>query len=275
MDPNEVVSNEINEMLDTFEGKKADPEPSPDPDPAPDLNPNPEPKPDPDPAPDPDPSPEPKPDPEPEPEDKDKTIADLRRQIEELSAKGKVDDPPKTDPTPDPPKDEPLKLEEHDFVGDLDLDDLTRDKSTFNKLLNNVYSKGVLDSKSVIGEAVLRAIPDIVKTNISIMTSLKEASDNFYKENEDLAPFKKVVAMVFEEVAAKNPDKQYSEILGQVGDEARKRLNLQKQAQQKKDDPPPRLPQKGNGGKSGGGQKPNLSPMESELAAMNETLSRR
>ncbi len=179
--------------------------------------------------------------------------------------------------------DEPLKLDETDFIGDLDPEDLVRDKVAFNKLLNAVYAKGVNDSKRIATEGVLNSIPDIVKHNLTLLTTLKEASDNFYKENKDLAPFKKVVAAVFEEIASANPDKKYSELMNLVGPEARKRLELHKKATKKKDDKedendkngkPPRLPGKVGSQRQTPSRKPNTSPLEDEISEMNKSLGR-
>jgi hypothetical protein len=175
---------------------------------------------------------------------------------------------------------EPLKLEDQDFIGDLDLDDLTRDKTALNKILNAVYSKGVNDSKKIATEGVLNSIPDIVKHNLSLLTALKEASDNFYKENADLTPFKRVVATVFEEIAAKNPDKKYGELMNLVAPEARKRLELHQQAvkAEKKDGDekgkPPRLHGVKGGQHRTPSQKPNTSALENEIAAMNKVIGR-
>lgn len=175
---------------------------------------------------------------------------------------------------------EPLKLDEHDFLGDLDLDDLTRNKEAFNKLLNAVYAKGVNDSKKIATEGVLMTVPDIVKHNINLMTALTEAKDNFYKQNEDLVPFKAVVAAVFEEVAAKNADKKLSEIMDLVAPEVRTRLQLKREAvkkeekkEEKNKDNPPRLHGTKGGGKRGDHrEKPDTSGVAGEIAAMNRAL---
>lgn len=175
--------------------------------------------------------------------------------------------------------DEPLKLEEQDFIGDLDLYDLTSDKTALNKILNAVYSKGVNDSKKIATEGVLNTIPEIVKYNITLLTSLKEASDKFYAENKELVPYKRVVAAVFEEIASKNPDKKYNELMNLVAPEARKRLNLQKQAVKEdkesegKDGKPPRL-HGARGNQRQAPSKQNLSSLENEISEMNKTLGR-
>ncbi len=129
---------------------------------------------------------------------------------------------------------------------------------------------------------MLTTIPDIVKHNLTLMTTLKEARDQFYKDNEDLAPFKAVVAAVFEEVAAKNSDKKIKEIMDLVAPEVRTRLQLKKAAvkkeekkEDKKDeDGKPRL----HGVKSGihekGREKPNTKGIADEISDMNKALGR-
>ena len=200
---------------------------------------------------------------------KDKIIEDLRREIrekEEALKRRESEEAPK--------EPEPLALEEHDFVGDLDLEDLMTDKKAFNKLLNAVYSKGVNDSKNVVSEGVLKTIPDIVRHNVQIVRDLQATSDRFYENNKDLKPFKRVVAAVFEEIASKNPGKEYAEILEEVGKETRKRLDLHKEAikdKGSKRNAAPKIRSK----KSRAGtltDEPKKSDLESEIADMNKSL---
>lgn len=217
-----------------------------------------------------------------EPEDKDKIIENLRAQLEERAKPEKKEEAePKPKEEKEEKKDEPLTLEEHDFVGDLDLDDLTHDKDMFNKLLNAVYAKGVSDSKKLTSEGVLMTIPDIVKHNITLMTTLKEARDKFYDDNKDLSPFKAVVAAVFEEVAAKNSDKTIVEIMDLVAPEVRTRLQLKKQAVEKKEEKKedkkdtPRLHGARSGNQRGNQrEKPDTKGISSEIEAMNKALGR-
>jgi len=178
-------------------------------------------------------------------------------------------------------KNGPLKLEDQDFIGDQDIEDIIRDKDTFNKLLNSVYTKRVNDSKKISTEDILSSIPDIVKHNLNLLTLLKETSDKFYNDNKDLVPFKRVVAAVFEDIVAQNPDKKYTELMNLVAPEARKRLDLHKQVMRKEKN------EKG-GEKKGGGprlpeaksnlkhslQKTNSTSLESEISEMNKLLGR-
>ena len=85
---------------------------------------------------------------------------------------------------------------------------------------------------------------------------------------------------MFEDIASKNPDKKYSELMNLVAPEARKRLELHKKVVKDKgngkgddDTRPPRLPGK-SGGKRQTVHKPNTSSLESEISEMNKTLRR-
>ena len=247
-----------------------DPIPEPDPTPAPEPEPTPEPDPVPDPVPDPEPTPEPAPTPEPEPDELTKIKAKNIELENELKALRKPPEPaPAPAPVPTPDSD---KVEEIDFLKDHDLDELTRDPAAFNKLLNAVLMKGVElgEGRSRKGdESVLRSMPEIVKKNIEIVTNLKKMSDQFYTDNKDLAPFKKVVAVVFEEKLAENSDKTYEEVLKDVGVEVRKRLELHKKAVVPKDDPP-RLP--GKKGQQRQSIKPETNSLLAELNEMDKSL---
>ena len=213
-----------------------------------------------------------------EPDEKDKTITELRAELVESKAKEVKETETETKTkTEEKESETPLTLEDQDFLGELDLDEVTRNPKEFNKLLNKIYKQAVTDTRKVLGEGILRTIPDIVKTNIAAITNLQKARDKFYDDNEDLKPFKKVVGVVFEELAAENPDKKYDEVLSDVGDEVRKRLELQKNATSAKTKPnksdPPKLPRKK--GKAGQTKnEPLTEPLLNEIGEMNQTLGR-
>jgi len=197
-------------------------------------------------------------------DEKDKLISELRAKVDKLSVK--------EEPPAEEPKVEPLTFIEQDFIGDQDLDDLTRDPKEFNKLLNSIYQKAVTDTRHILGESVLRSIPDIVRANITIINNLQKSSEEFYAANEDLKPFKKVVATVFEEIASENPGKPFEELFLMVADESRKRLELHKKVTQPTNKPP-RLPSRKNR-VTVPDTKPNPNPLLSQLEEMNKTLRR-
>lgn len=204
---------------------------------------------------------------------RDAELRKLREENEELKrAKTTKAPPTKAPPTKAPSTDAPIA--EIDFLGDTDLDELTRDPKLFNQLLNKVHKSGVdlgRQYAKTSSESVVRSIPDIVKNNITITSKLKEANEQFYKDNEDLIPWKGAVATVFQEEMAKDPSKRYDEILPTVADEVRRRIGLKKGGNKKEDDPPPNLP-----GRKKGSQrqqlKPDLSTFEKEIDEMDKAL---
>lgn len=204
-------------------------------------------------------------DPPKEEDEKDKIIENLRKRLDEKE-KGSS---PKTEA---PTTDAPISFEPLEFISEEDIEGLMDDPKRFNKFLNDFREKIILESRKILGEGVLRSIPEIVKTNIKLNADMQKASDDFFSKNKDLKPFRRVVAAVFEEMSADNPDKTYDEILKDVGPEARRRLDLQEQAKQKNDDNPPKLPKKVKGRGPKAEHKPKTSEIESEIAEMNKHL---
>lgn len=197
-------------------------------------------------------------------DDKDKTIEELRAQIAALSASKKPEEKK-------PEAVEPPKIEEQDFVKDFDMDDLTRDPSSLNKILNNVYQKAAADVQSRFNAE----LPKIISNHVSMMQTMEEAKRTFYSQNEDLKSFGNVVGVVYNELATANSDKSLGEVLKMVAPEVRKRLKLPEPSVQKgevrKESKPPNLPRKD--GKAG-----NLSVVQpknnvqSEIEEMNKSL---
>ena len=283
---NEEILKELDKMEESLTADEVIPEAEPEPELAPDpvvdpiADPEPEPAPvidpalDPEPEPTPTPEPIPTPVPVPEPEPDQITqlkndVAALRTSIAELTKPTPVKAPePVPEPVPEP-------TAEIDFFKELnlDLDELTRDPSQFNKLLNTVLMKGVELSEShrMKGdETVLRSIPEIVKKNIETVSLLKKLSDEFYDKNKDLVPWKKVVAAVMEEKIAENSDKTYEEVLTIVAPEVRKRLALQLKAVEDNKGKPPRLPNiKGQHRQS---SQPKTNSLLTELDEMDKSL---
>ena len=146
----------------------------------------------------------------------------------------------------------------------------------FNKLLNDVRRSGFVLAKQGIRDSTERTlleIPTLVKTNLTSTLALRKASEEFYEDNKDLQPFKKVVAAVFEDEASKDPSKSYADVLKATGPEVRKRLELHKKATAndpvKKDDPPPLHGSKGGGKKQ---TKSDVDPLQKDINAMMDSL---
>lgn len=260
-DGEKVVVDDGKKVEDVEKDKPiADPEPEPeldsDPDPDPELKPEPEPEPD--------PNLELDSDPEPELDEKDKVIAELRKKLDEKEP----------DPEPEPEPEESLKFESQEFIDkDEDLEDLIRDPGKLNEVFNKVYQRAVTDTRKVLGEGVLRSIPDIVRASVDMMDKLKQMNTKFYDDNKDLKPFQKVVAAVFEEVATDNPGKDMMDLLPMVAKDARKRLELHKQATQTDDKKLPRLPRRKRR-TALLEDKPETDPLLNELKEMNKIIRR-
>lgn len=203
---------------------------------------------------------------EPVEDERDRKIAELEAKLaEKETASTKA---PSTSP--------PLEVGEQDFIGDVDIDEVTNDPKEFNKLLNKIYHQAVKDTEKYMSEKFDKTLPNMVKENLTTMTNLQKASEDFFSENKDLEPFRKVVATVFEELATKNPEKNYGDIMKDVATESRKRLGLDKNKprnEKKEEKKPPRPPRKK--GKPGRGEEPRQpDPLQSELEEMNKTLRR-
>ena len=196
--------------------------------------------------------------PEPPP-DKDAELLELRAKIAELEASQRK-------PKEEPKKEEPVK--ELDFLtSDVDIDELYRDPKELNKLLNKVYQQASNDVKKGTDPSQFIEV-------INTYNTMKETVENFYTENEDLKPFKKVVSAVFEDVAANNADKPYQEVMASVAAETRKRLGLPLEAkltEKPKETPkPPRLPSAKKSAEPK--ESPAPDPLQSEIEAMNKVL---
>ena len=206
-------------------------------------------------------------------------VTKLKAELEELKTENRKfkETKPIEDKIEKPAEDKPIdEISEQDFIGDKDIDDLIRDPKEFNKVLNAVLMKGIeigKDHNRRTAEGVIKSIPEITKKNVEIVINLKKLSDQFYEDNKDLAPFKKVVSLIFEEKIASNPDKTYEEVLKDVAPEVRKRLELHQKTinNQKPNDQKPTLPRVK--GQQRITNQPKTNAIESELSEMDKALN--
>lgn len=189
-------------------------------------------------------------------------IAALRAQIVELSTK-----------TDTPKKEEPAQekvLDDEDWLGELDPQELLSDKASFNGLLNRLHKSAYDKAKADAQEALLKSIPGVIKAQIAEHATMKKLVDKFLEDNadldnEDLKPF---MAKVVTELAAANAEWSPEEVFKAAGPEIRKRLGLKAAAQKKaeKQANPGFAPVPGGAGNQK--KAPNLSKMEREVQAM-------
>ncbi len=203
------------------------------------------------------------------------TISSLKKDIEDLKeiitnsnkTSDKID---KDNNDKDNKSTDQDKFEPQDFLSETtDLESLINSPEDFNTLLNNVLKKGI-ELGSAQKESILNSIPEIVKNNLQAINNLKDLSQKFYTENEDLKPFKKVVSTIFDETLTENPKLGYAEALKTVATETRKRLGLEKSGKKPDDSNPPKLPKKASQKRTNHQQKTN--PFQDEIDAMDESL---
>ena len=188
-------------------------------------------------------------------------IETLRQQIE----KGHEKSPKTAAPTT------VAQIQDIDFLGEIDLDELTRDSKALNTLLNKVHRAG-LEAGMKTQEDTLRRLPEIVKTNLAIQTTLREKVTKFYEDNKDLAGFKKVCLAVSEEIFADHPDWDLDRVFSEVAVKSREKLGLQKKAAATTAPAttPPNTPRFPKTKSSRQRQKPKTSSLLDEIDAMNK-----
>ena len=203
-------------------------------------------------------------------------ISDLKTLVESLTKK----DPDESSKTP---KEEEFKPES--FINDEDdLEDIVHDSSKFNEVLNKILLRGIEIGKSQVDsikESLLKSIPGLINQHIDTTNSLKELSTNFYNDNEDLKPFKKVVMEVFKEKSTEEPDKSYKEVLSMIPNDVRKRLGLpdKSKTKSKKSDSgdekggTPKLPKKGSQKRPSNKRESSSDSVLSELDEMEQSLN--
>lgn len=200
-----------------------------------------------------------------QPEDKDETIRKLREKL----AEGDKETAPKTKAPSTKPPTTDAPIQDIDFVGDLDLEDISENKEEMNKLLNKIYQEAAKTKGKDRTPDIMAAIPNI----ITAVTTLQKATETFYKDNPDLEPFKKVVGITFEELVEKNPGKNYDELINDVAPLVRQKLELPEPKKKKGKEAPPRLPRrKGQSGRIDTNNEPTST--QSQIEEMNKSLGR-
>lgn len=88
-----------------------------------------------------------------------------------------------------------------------------------------------LIKKQAVEEA-LRILPGVTQNLIAQISWLRGHTEQFYKDNPDLVPYKAQVGKAIEQYEAKHPSAKFEEILPKIADDVRRaipRLSLDKQ----------------------------------------------
>ncbi len=200
----------------------------------------------------------------------DPVLKDIQEKLDKLALKSDEAEDVKEEKSEEPDVDSEL-----DFLEDIDMEELTSDKATLNKLLNKVvgvaHERGRISGAKEAKEAIFRNLPTLIKNNTDQQSELKEAATAFYKNNPDLVEWKGACAAVANEVASADPGMKLSKLFEKTEKIVRERLNLKKQAVEKKRTKKGPKFAKTSSGKSGkkGGSK--LTGVEADIADMNNS----
>jgi len=200
----------------------------------------------------------------------DEELLELRAKAAELEllknvGKTETSAPPTQAPTTNAP------VEDVNFLEGITEEDLTNPK-VLNNVLNTVLKKGIEIGKNVSTEHMLRSIPPVMQNVVSQQFSLKDATDKFYRDNEDLTAHKKLMALQAQELGSKNPNWKLDQLFKESGDAVRKTLGLKEQAKKVKKDEKVKKPSfpRNTKSKKKAEEKPKMTPLQDEIAKMND-----
>lgn len=146
----------------------------------------------------------------------------LLQRIEELS--GKIMEPAKVaEPQVQESQTAPSV---YDIIGDNDIDDVLASKELFNSAI----SKAMKMAEESAVQKIFTSLPHIVMKQMQQQFTIKQATDEFYRDNPDLEPVKKTVAAVANEIYSTNPQLSVVEIFQKSAEKTREILGLRKQA---------------------------------------------
>jgi len=178
-----------------------------------------------------------------------------------------VETPPPGQVTPPPPAQAPstFTLDEALLEKALIEDDPAAMKQVISGLVQHI--EGLVSStRTQTREEVLRDLPNVATQVARHQMILMKAVEQFYLDNQDLAPFQHIVGAVGQEISMKEPNLTINEALEKTGVEVRRRLGLRKQALKVEADRKPAFPKGGTGSRKPGGVK--LTGSRADIAAM-------
>lgn len=222
-----VVQDSINTMLDALQGvvntpaKEPEPTPAPEPTPEPQVAPAPEPAPSPEPQVTPEPqATEPEPQITPEPEPQPQAVEPEPNELEQLKEQNKalldllngagvvpaISSTPVPQAAPVPtqqPTQQPAQVTQTkgtiEFLkSDDEFQQALTSRESFNKMLNEVYSRGVSDASASLNSdgyaEVMRTVNIHLKTNF------------MFRDNPDLIPYRKVTGDIAARLIEQHPE---------------------------------------------------------------------
>jgi len=117
----------------------------------------------------------------------------------------------------------PVQLQ--DFIDDETFEEIRVDRTKFNEVLNKV---GQHYTQFAVQEALRQSLPVIVEQARQV-SSAQIMLGEFWKQNEDLEPFRPYVELTIRQTAATNPQKPLLEILEETERKVREALRKERQ----------------------------------------------
>ena len=151
---------------------------------------------------------------------RDKTIESMSASATTPSAPPKQDKPVE-EKKQEAPKQVPNPQGVRQFITKENYEEVMRDPSKLNNVLSSVYNTAV--------ESTIVNIPKLVQKLINQQTTLNAKVDDFYKQHNDLVPYRKFIGFVANELSSNNPNWSLDELFDNVEKETRKRLSLNKE----------------------------------------------
>jgi len=148
----------------------------------------------------------------------------LLKRIEELT-QSKLDSGKSKEKFESPEED---TTQDHNFLADLDLDEVLSNSDNLNKLLVAVYKQAVKDSSSRSAENIMRTLPETMSNYVNNHLSMRELVTQFYSDNPDLKDVKKTVTDVANQIANENPELSVDDVFSKTGARVREILNMKK-----------------------------------------------
>ena len=159
-------------------------------------------------------------------DDRDQTIQALRDQLVELH--GRMLETKVARPVVSETREVKPEISSAGFKlpADVDFDDVMNDKGTFEKVMNGALD-GILQNLTT---RILTSIPQTVTQHVQQTLTLREVTEDFYKQNEDLRPVRKLVGSIADRIVTEKPEIKLNDLFAQSAEEARKVLGLTKKA---------------------------------------------
>jgi hypothetical protein len=105
---------------------------------------------------------------------------------------------------------------------DVNFDDMMNDRETFVTTMRGILGR----YRDLLSQDFSRAIPSVVANQVRQVSTLTNAVNTFYTENEDLLPVRKAVGVVANQIVAEHPDWDLPRVMQESAQTTRKMLKM-------------------------------------------------